>query len=302
LFEIVKNQARIETAGRGLVDPSLLRRIHNEYHHADSTRKAQLETDFSLALHDVRMSGVWKRTNPNRLKETEKALISGITEQQFNDVKILDVGASDGITTLELVEAVRSTTKLNVSGVVADLNIVIEEFRFGPLREYRTVSGETVCSVLGPFGLRLDKRTPEATIGPVERLYLSLGMLRRKLKSSGAIPLTSPKVAIDTRLSVSAFNCLELRPNMIGSFNVIRASNVINLDYFSPENLKQAVRNCEQYLRPGGLLVISRNVGSVSNEVEHGSMWKKGVDGTLTRVLNFGNGSEIASIADTCRH
>src|ERR1700753_853194 len=58
---------------------------------------------FSLILHDLRMGGVWKRTNRGRLKRTQEMLCAHLSPELHRGLNFLDVGASDGITTVEAV-------------------------------------------------------------------------------------------------------------------------------------------------------------------------------------------------------
>ena len=53
----------------------------------------------------------------------------------------------------------------------------------------------------------------------------------------------------------------------------------------------QAIGNLKRYLKPGGLLLISRNVGPEADD-EHGSVWRKSGEG-FELVDEFGGGSEV---------
>ncbi|WP_218044345.1 hypothetical protein, partial [Kiloniella majae] len=56
---------------------------------------------FSKILDDIRINGVWKRTNPARLPKTETALVKHL-DCKLKDLHVLDLGASDGSTTLDM--------------------------------------------------------------------------------------------------------------------------------------------------------------------------------------------------------
>src|SRR5277367_4088520 len=62
---------------------------------------------FSLILHDLRMGGAWKRTNRGRLRQTEQMLCGHIAPELRAELTLLDIGASDGITTVEAIRALR---------------------------------------------------------------------------------------------------------------------------------------------------------------------------------------------------
>ena len=75
-------------------DPEHLLRL------ADMDADLSGATEFSRVVHDIRISGVWKRTQPKRLGETER-IIAGHINGRTEDVNILDVGASDVVDLLE---------------------------------------------------------------------------------------------------------------------------------------------------------------------------------------------------------
>jgi hypothetical protein len=58
---------------RCLTNPDTLLKIAREVGQP-CTAAAELSDRFSLILHDLRMAGVWKRTNRGRLRQTEKML------------------------------------------------------------------------------------------------------------------------------------------------------------------------------------------------------------------------------------
>lgn len=110
---------------------------------------------FSRVLHDVRIGGAWKRTNRGRLRQTEEMLCKHVRLHTEERVSILDLGASDGITTVELVRAIRRARGSTVSAYLADLNLWLRRYRIGRLVEYRATDGEPILARLGRIGLRL---------------------------------------------------------------------------------------------------------------------------------------------------
>src|SRR5215831_3731338 len=82
-----------------------------------------LSDRFSLVLHDLRMAGVWKRTNPGRLKRSEQMICTHITPEPARGLTFLDVGASDGITTVEAMHTFRKAFAGEVRALLTDLNL-----------------------------------------------------------------------------------------------------------------------------------------------------------------------------------
>jgi hypothetical protein len=258
---------------------------------------------FSLALDDLRMGGVYKRTNRGRLIRTEEMLRRHIAPEHAKDLVFLDVGASDGITTIEALRALRQAFGEQVRGYAADLNIWLLRYRWGPLVEYRAADGEPIMVRLGPFGLRLARqrhglelRRGDVLVG----LYLRCRWLRRRLRFDDRISLVNPLAQGEPALAVLEFDCLRRDQGLRQRISAIRASNVLNLNYFRPAQISGAVGHFHAYLRSGGCLVISQNGDGVRGEAENGSVWIKAEKG-FCRVDDFGRGSEVASLVDAWR-
>src|SRR3954468_4464914 len=93
---------------RQLADPDLLLEIIESADSSpDYASQNELSKLFSQVLHDIRMGGAWKRTGSRRLAQTEQALQRHLSPARYSNVTLLDLGASDGVTTLELLHAFR---------------------------------------------------------------------------------------------------------------------------------------------------------------------------------------------------
>ena len=253
---------------------------------------------FSLILHDLRMGGAWKRTNRGRLRRTEEMLCAHLCPALRDGMIFLDLGASDGITTVEALRALRRVFADDVTALLADVNLCLQRYRRGPLVEYRAADGEPIMARLGPFGLRLARpRQPQAHGDLLSRLYLRMERFRRSLDAAAPISLVHPLARNEPGMSVIELDCLTREVSLGDRIAAIRASNILNLGYFSSAELYQAVGNLFSYLREGGCLVVSRNHDHPAGEAEHGSVWVK--DGArFCRTADFGDGSEIRSIVD----
>jgi len=71
-------------------------------------------------------------------------------------------------------------------------------------------------------------------------------------------------------------------------FDVIRASNILNLDYFTSDQITFALKNLRRHLCHGGLLVINRTVESINLFTVF-----RLESGTFSVVLEHNSGSEI---------
>jgi hypothetical protein len=260
----------------------------------DSSQEASYAERFSRILHDIQMGGVWKRTNGGRLKESERMLCAHMDVPQDGPLLLLDIGASDGITTLELLQSIRRARRVDAKIVLADLNLRLDRYRRGPLVEYRAANGEPIMARIGRLGIRLARRRHGGR-DPLSRQYLALTRLRRTMRIDVRISLVNPLVAQEAAISAREMNCLERYDDLVGRFAAVRASNVLNLEYFGANEIHRALDHIFAYLREGGCLVVSRNMDQPQGEVENGSVWKKTQAG-FRWIQDFGAGSEIKDI------
>jgi hypothetical protein len=291
------------TLKRGqLADPELLLTINESAESAqDHACKSDLSKLFSQVLHDVRMAGAWKRTGPGRLAQTEQMLLKHLSPAHRNNVTLLDLGASDGITTLELFRAFRNAGYREVSAHATDLNLWLYRFRLGPVIEYRAADGEPIMVRLGPLGLRLAKHRHEIDGSTFfSAWYLRSKSFRDAMRMDTRITLVNPLVRSEPGIIIFELNCLERNAMLAGKFTAARASNVLNLGYFEPAQIVSAITHLHAYLCHDGCLVVSRNVDSPTGEVENGSVWLRHAN-RFERVADFGSGSEVKAIIDNWR-
>jgi len=280
-----------------LADPDLLLKII-ETAEPDQEYKNDLSQLFSQVLHDVRMGGAWKRTGPRRLARTEQMFLKHLAPAHRHNVTLLDLGASDGITTLELLHAFRVAGYGEVRAHATDLNLWLYRFRLGPLVEYRAGDGEPIMVRLGPLGLRLAKHRREIDESDVfSAWYLRSKSFRDAMRMDTRITLVNPLVRSEPSIIVSELNCLERNDIFVNKFAAARASNVLNLGYFGPAQIASAIAHLHAYLYQDGCLVVSRNVDTPVGEVEDGSVWLKRVN-RFEHVTDFGSGSEVKAIVD----
>lgn len=285
-------------------DPEFLARFAEEYRGArDDVARTAAALKFSLVLDDICINGTWKRTRPGRLFKADAVLAHQVKAQtDLQDITALDMGASDGTTTLDFAAALGKSTDGEVSVLMADLNLGLERFTNGTLIEYRTYSGDPVLLRLGKIGLRLP-RSPRSFDMPstlLARLYLSMHKLRAKLQPNGVISLASPMVEGDENIEAMEANIFDLPADWSDRFDVVRASNLLNLEYFSTDQLRHAIENLFGTLKDGALMLVSRNDILSAGEVENGTVWRKH-NGAFVKLEDFGSGSEIATLVDDFR-
>jgi len=284
-------------SGRRLADPDLLLKIADQMQRAALPDNA-LADKFSHILHDLRMGGTWKRTNRGRLPITEEMIGAHILPDADGEIAVLDLGASDGITTLELVATLRKVFGNRTRAYMADVNLFLLRYRKGPLFEYRAANGEPIMARIGRLGLRLaGGRNGDGASDPIGGLYLGCAALRRSMRLDTRIPLVHPFVRNEPAITAMELDCLVREATLVDRFLAVRASNVLNLDYFTTSQLHAAVGNIHFYLRDGGCLLVSRNHDVPGGETENGSIWRK-IGSRFVHLADFGVGSEIKEAVD----
>lgn len=285
-----------------LSNPDMLQELSERASVPDSAVE-ELADHFSLILHDLRMAGAWKRTNRRRLRQTEEMLCAYIVPRPGRDLVFLDVGASDGVTTVEAVRALRQAFGRDVRAYVADVNLWLLRYRRGPVIEYRASDGEPIMVRVGPIGLRLAKSRRPAAEPDASRLaqrYFRWNGFRDLMRLDARISLVSPLLKNEPGVAVVELDCLRRDPTLVDQISAIRASNILNLGYFERSLIREAVGHFHVYLQNSGCLVISRNVDGPTGETENGSVWIK--EPTRFRwVADFGSGSEVKIIVDDWR-
>ena len=288
---------------RCLLDPDVLLNLETEFRSSKADVE-ELSDRFSLILNDLRMAGAWKRTKRQRLKQTEEMLCLHVPPQLREDFILLDLGASDGITTVEALRTMKRAFGETSRAYAADLNLWLLRYRRGPIVEYRASNGEPIMVRVGPLGLRLSKSrrgSAEPDYNLMVQLYLRLQNFRCSMSSDTRISLVNPISRNEPGLTVIELDCLKREPSLINRMSAVRASNILNLGYFYPDQISQAIGHLHAYLRDGGCLVISRNADTDAGESENGSVWLKETD-RFHWIQNFGSGSEVKEIVDNWRY
>ena len=263
-------------------------RLHRYLFHADPEDRV---------LHDIRVGGVWKRTGSARLENTLRVIDDYLRREPRESVNVLDLGASDGTTTIELVERLRKTYR--VTAWLADKYLWLDRFERGRVVEYRTTDGAPVMVRRGRLALRLPRSEHRWHL--LANLLASLYMrYRPAMHPAGRISLMQPRINEYPDIHVIELDALRRNEELVGKMDVIRASNVLHREYFDERQIATAVGNLHDYLRDGGCMVISRNVDRGAQdrgaqEIECGSLWRKTPQGFVLES-EFGGGSDIRSL------
>jgi hypothetical protein len=266
-----------------------------------SRRKPILQA-FTRAVSSIRVGHIHKLTGSARLVETKRALARHLGDRGEQEIRLLDIGGSDGTTTLEAVRDLSDELGTPVRAVLMDRYVRIERRKNGWLREYCMTDGSPLILRLGPLGLQLSSiaSTRDPLSRCIGRAYLAHRERHGRPNLDATLSLIHPAVAEDDRVSVVEWNVLEPKCDLRGQFDAVRASNILNENYFSREEIEIALSHIHAYLDADGLLLVSRNHLENDVEVEHGSLWRR-TPTRFQRVEDFGSGSYVAHIVDEFR-
>jgi hypothetical protein len=109
------------------------------------------------------------------------------------------------------------------------------------------------------------------------------------------VRLLSPRLAQRHDITVVRDDVTVANPALSRRFNVIRAANILNIDYFDTASLNRALSNVISYLSgPGALLLVVRTLG---DDEHHGTLFEVTEQGNDLRIIErYGAGSEVEAM------
>ena len=279
-------------------DPEQMPRLAAKFAAAVPEHRAALSARYSKVVSSIRVGNTWKRTRPSRLHATFDALAQALGDPPLRELRLMDLGASDGVTTAELVAALREHGVEQVSALLVDLHLELRRRDGRLLREYSAGNDSPVLVRWGPFGLPLD--SVRQSRDPLSR-WLGNWYLKRRdrapMKPGEGILLVNPVAAEDAAIEPVEWNAFRRNDEWLDSLDLVRAANFLNLQYFEPERIAEAIAHIHGYLRDGGILIVSRDDGEQAEATVHGTIWRKQGE-AFTTLHEFGQGAEIRTIVD----
>jgi hypothetical protein len=206
--------------------------------------------------------------------------------------RVLDVGISSGITSIELFnafEAVGTRAQMTCTDLFLDA-----EIRTAGWCETLLQRDDYVIQVAMPGLVRCRPHDPS---GHWMRALLDSAMTRIgsavTLMADRRTPVQLVSRALLTlpAIEVREWDVFVDRPEWHRAFDVVRAANVLNTDYFGDEQLVRAVGMLRRYLTPQGLLVLNRT-DDHAHRNDGSIMRADGVD-ELRVCARVGRGSEL---------
>ncbi len=232
-------------------------------------------------------NGTFKTTADRRLDDLNEAILAHLPEQR--PLRVKDVAVSSGISSLEWYEVLHAHG-IAFQMMATDLWL---RARLIEARGFNVLLSETGSVLqLDIVGLRFQpSHAPKKRMAfaPILACIRSPRVLTRLARSERPVLLVSPRL-LGSPVSIVEEDLLKPQP---GEWDVIRAANIINHEYFPTPILRQMLLTLAESLAPGGILAVCRTEPSVGNRT---SIFRLD-EGTLSIVAELNGGSDVAYLA-----
>jgi len=249
-------------------------------------------------------NGLYKTTEVRRMDAVLPLLVEHARLLPETSLKVLDVGCSSGVTTVEMHRAFEDAG-LDVETVGTDLTLFADYVT----RENGTAmlfdsSGLLLQVELGDWASPWRWRPRDRVFRPftvmrAQALVEREGDTFLRARHETIAGFEAKRIALLSSLAQRSNHvrfCEEdiLAPTVEGRFSVVRAANLLNPDHFTPAMLGRMIDALRARLVDGGLLLIVRSQGG-SRPVHDGTLFRLRGD-RFEVVARIGAGSEIARL------
>jgi SAM-dependent methyltransferase len=271
----------------------LARVLHAKPSPSGLLRPQNTGTPAARAWHAERVSSLmtgrtWRSTRPGRHRRTDGLLLE--MTAQATDLVVLDVGISDGITALELIERLEGRfTEYWATDMLLKVRYAAAGGRT------RFYDGQGRCLLVA--GRWLLAYPQDRGVSPLHWLAHSLAKGGEGSAMNGAaggeLSLVQPELLArserDPRIRVAVHDVFE--PWRGSQPGLVKVGNLFNLAYFTAAAIQRAAELLGRALRPGGLFVIVENR---AEEERSSVLVREGRRFRLERTI--GEGAEAAGL------
>jgi hypothetical protein len=240
-------------------------------------------------------NATFKRTLPGRFRDIDAIVLERIAAAGGSLADILDIGISSGTTTLELLDTARAAG--HVPRICATDRSLAARLVCWPLGFSALLEPGGHVLQYGIFGapLRAWRRRLDYVTGMILVQKLAEWTIGRAARRRGGrdVALVSPRLAGTKGVELVEDDVTRRNAAFEGRFDLVRAANILNRDYFDTATLRQSATNLMRYMRSDGswLLIIRTHEDGEQN----GTLFRRHGP-ALAIVHRFGSGSEIESL------
>jgi len=261
----------------------------------------RMEEDFFTSL--MTRNKTYKTTFHDRFCDINPYLLEYLLHHAPPAPRVLDVGVSSGISTVELYDDLRQG---GLEVEILGTDILIDAF---------LVRVFPKCHALvEPSGFPLRFDLPLVTMKPwvtrndyynglfILRKFVNtlfIHRVRRILRDPGdagisEVKLVTPRALAKAGITVCTDDISRYNSAFEARFDFVRAANVLNRGYFPPAVLSTMIANIGRYLhKPDSSLFVVRTHEDRAN---HGTLFRRGDDQHFEVVHRFGSGSEVEDV------
>jgi hypothetical protein len=247
------------------------------------------EEEFSRAVSSICIYNTWRTTGPMRHSLSDE-VVTDVMSKIENGV-ILDVGISDGITSLNMIDRLGDGFG-RYYAVDRRLGLRCME-REGRTYFYDASTGDCFMITTDRLVIYRDRKN---LLFPLKWLsnFLISRAPRYDRDSAKEVGLCQPRLVkltkADPRVAVVEWNMFDPWPGERA--DLIKIANVLNRSYFSDGEITSALENLEGALKPGGRLLVVEN-----RAVEQWSLFGK--RGSSFELVSEGSGGcDIRSLVE----
>lgn len=232
-------------------------------------------------------NGTFKTTSDHRLDDLNEAIMAHLPSRR--PLRVKDVAVSSGISALEWYEMLQARS-IAFEMTATDVRLRARLIKARGFNVLLDESGEVLqLHVAGLAFQPTQAPKKRAAFAPILACVRSPRALNRLARSERKVVLVSPRL-LDSPVQVVEEDLRTPRP---GQWDVVRAANILNHEYFPQPILREMMVNLAGSLAPGGLLIVCRSDPSLGNRA---SIFRIS-EGRLRVVAELNGGSELAHLA-----
>lgn len=241
-----------------------------------------------------------KTTYAHRLDEVNRLVLPHIANLGVANPKIIDVGASSGVSTVEWYDYLVSNG-ITCEMIATDLMITAVAVSISP--GFSLLKSKTgVLLHFDLFGRGCPPNRNGLHLNGVAQFAataLIWSASHLGLTCTEPVSLLSRSFINRPRLTALEDDIVGgNRPDFVNAFDVLRAANILNFAYFPEHTIRRMICNLKQRLKDGGILIVCRTDKS---EVTNGTLFRL-KQGTLSVIDRIGKGSEIEALITEQNH
>jgi hypothetical protein len=248
--------------------------------------------------------GIFKTTIAGRLRDLDQATVDVLGAPR--PLEVIDVGASSGSTTLDLVGALRDaghTPRVLLSDIAIHARLV----QMTPDHAVLLTPGNQLLQhvirgvPVRPWRRRLDAFTQYWILTRAANARF------RRLRAQGALErapaATDVLMVLSSVAADPAIRCEEADvfaapdPAHLGAFDLVRAANLLIPGVFPEDRLRLGIEGLVARLKgPGALLVLARSPAPGQPGQTRATIYRVAEGGALEAAARLGGGSELEAL------